>query len=165
MGANAPSQLTQDQIDQVSQVVKDPKFDIYVGKEDDKIRRLAVSVDFEIPSDARAQFQGAEGGTLSFSIDFAKVGEPKTITPPANAQPIADLQEQLGGLFGGGVPGASGGSGSSGSGGSGSSGSGGSGSSGGTNPTPAQFEKYSKCLQNADPSDTAAIQQCAKLLK
>jgi hypothetical protein len=163
MGASAPSRLTQDQIDQISQVVKDPKFDIYVGKEDSKIRRLAVSVDFEIPSEARAQFQGAEGGTLSFSIDFAKVGEKKTITPPSNARPIADLQEQLGGLFGGGVPGAgSGGSGSSGSGGSGSSGSGG---SGGSNPTPAQFEKYSKCLQNSDPSDTAAIQKCAQLLK
>ena len=51
-------------------------------------------------------------------------------------------------------------------GGSGSSGgAGGSGGSGGSNPSPAQFEKYSKCLQNASPSDTAAIQKCAQLLK
>jgi hypothetical protein len=168
MGANAPSQLTEDQINQISQIVKDPKFDIYVGKDDDKIRRLAVSINFEIPSEARAQFQGAEGGTLEFSIDFAKVGEDKTITPPTDAKPISELQQQLGGVLGGGVPGAGGTTpgGSSGSGGSGSDGSGSSGSGGGgSNPTPAQFEKYSKCLQNADPSDTAAIQKCAQLLK
>jgi hypothetical protein len=164
MGSSAPSQLTPDQIAKISQVVKDPKFDIYVGKDDDKIRRLSLSVDFEIPSEARSQFQGAEGGTITFSIDFAKVGEKKTITAPANARPISELQQQLGGALGG-----IGGSGSSGSGGSTPGSSGGSGSSGGgssgSNPTPAQFEKYSKCLQNADPSNTGAIQKCAQLLK
>ena len=41
---------------------------------------------------------------------------------------------------------------------------GGSGSSG-SNPTPAQFQKYSKCLEQADPSNTGAIQRCAQLLK
>jgi hypothetical protein len=165
MGASAPSQLTPTQIAEISQVVKDPKFDIYVGKSDNKIRRLAVSVDFSIPSSAQSQFQGASGGTLNFSIDFAKVGESKTITPPADSRPISELQQQLGGLGGG--LGGIGGSGSSGSGSSGGSGSGGSGSggSGGSNPTPAQFEKYSKCLQSADPSDTGAIQKCAQLLK
>ena len=157
MGGSAPQQLTSDQISKVTQVVKNPKFDIYVGKSDNRIRRLSVSVDFEIPSESRAQFQGAEGGHLEFSIDFAKVGEPQTITPPANARPISELTQQLGGALGG-----LGGSGSSGS---GSSGSGGSGSSGGTNPSPAQFEKYSKCLQKADPGDTGAIQKCAQLLK
>jgi uncharacterized membrane protein YgcG len=162
-GTTPPAQLTPDQISKISQVIKNPKFDIYVGKSDDTIRRLSVSVDFTIPSAQRAQFQGASGGTLSFSIDFAKVGEQKTITPPANARPISELQQQLGGLGGG--LGGLGGSGSSGGSGSGSGGSGGSGSSGGTNPSPAQFEKYSKCLQNADPSDTAAIQKCALLLK
>src|SRR4051794_27097725 len=118
MGASAPSQLTPDQISQVTQVVKNPKFDIYVGKDDSKIRRLSVSVDFEIPSEARSRFQGAEGGTLSFSIDFAKVGEQKTITAPTDTKPISELQQQLGGL-GGGLSGI-GGSGSSGSGSGGS---------------------------------------------
>jgi hypothetical protein len=165
MGQSAPQQLTADQIKKIEEVVKDPKLDIYVGKDDDTIRRLAIQVDFEIPSAQRAQFQGAEGGTLTFSIDFAKVGEKKTITAPANARPISELQQQLGGLGGG--LGGLGGSGSSGSGGSatpGAGGAGGSGSSGKT-PTPAQFEKYSKCLEQANPSDTGAIQKCAALLK
>ena len=156
MGAVAPQQLSPDTIKKIQDVVKNPKFDIYVGKSDNKIRRLSVAVDFQIPADQRSKFQGAEGGTLNFSIDFAKVGEPQTITAPTNARPLSELQQQLGGLGGG--LGGLGGSGSSG-------GAGGSGGSGGSNPSSAQFEKYSKCLQNASPSDTAAIQKCAQLLK
>ncbi|MEA2429540.1 MAG: hypothetical protein QOI19_13 [Thermoleophilaceae bacterium] len=155
----APQQLSADTIKKIQDIVKNPKVDIYVGKSDSKIRRLSVAVDFQIPSDQRSKFQGAEGGTLTFSIDFAKVGQPQTITAPANARPISELQQQLGGLGGG--LGGLGGSGSSG----GAGGSGGSAGAGGTNPTPAQFEKYSKCLQSADPSNTAAIQKCAQLLK
>ena len=156
MSTAAPQQLSPDTIKKIEDVVKNPKFDIYVGKSDSKIRRLAVSVDFQIPADQQAKFQGASGGTLSFSIDFAKVGEPQKITAPTGARPISELQQQLGGLGGG--LGGLGGSGSSGSGGSGSGGS-------GSNPTAQQFQKYSQCLQKASPSDTAAIQKCAQLLK
>src|SRR4051794_8150376 len=138
MGANAPSQLTPEQISQITSVVKDPKFDIYVGKDDNKIRRLSVSVGFDIPSAARSQVQGASGGTVSFSIDFAKVGEQKTITAPTDTKPISELQQQLGGLGGGlgglGGSGASGGTGSGGTGGSG--GAGGAGGAGGGAPPP-----------------------------
>jgi hypothetical protein len=160
MGSSAPQQLSQATIDKISQSVKNPKFDIYVGKDDSRIRRLAVKVDFDVPADQRAQLQGAEGGTISFQIDFAKVGQPQTVTAPEGARPISELQQQLGGLAGG-LGGSGGSSGSPG----GSSGSGGSGSGGGSSPSPSQYDKYSKCLQAADPSDTAAIQACTKLLK
>jgi hypothetical protein len=165
MGASAPAQLTPQQIDQVKQVVKSPKIDVYVGKDDDTLRRLNVSIDFSIPEAQRSQFQGAEGGNITFSLDLADVGKQQTITAPANPKPISELQSALGGLGGGGL----GGSGSSGSGssppgssGSGSSGSGGSGSSG---ANAQKLQKYSKCLQQADPSDSAAIQKCSELLK
>jgi hypothetical protein len=167
MGTSAPNQLTAAQIQKISDTVKNPKFDIFVGKSDNKIRRLSVAIDFTVPQASQAQLQGAQSGSVNFSLDFAKVGEPKTITAPTGARPIAELQQQLGGLGGG--LGGLGGSGSGGSGsGSGSSGSG-SGSSGsgssGSNPSPAQFQKYSKCLEKANPSDTAAIQKCTALLK
>lgn len=156
MGQQTPQQLTPDVIQKIQDIVKNPKFDIYVGKADSKIRRLSVTVDFEVPADQRANFQGAEGGTLNFSIDFAKVGEPQTVTPPANPRPISELQQQLGGLGGG--LGGLGGAGSSG-------GSGGASGGSGSNPSAAQYDKYSKCLQAASPSDTGAIQKCAQLLK
>jgi hypothetical protein len=158
VSAATPQQLSPDTIKKIENVVKNPKFDIYVGKSDNKIRRLSVSVDFQIPSDQQAKFRGAQGGTLTFSVDFAKVGEKKTITAPTGARPISELQQQLGGLGGG--LGGLGGSGSSGAGGSGGSGGG-----SGSNPTAQQFQKYSQCLQKASPSNTAAIQKCAALLK
>jgi hypothetical protein len=158
MSTSAPQQLSPATIAKVQNVVKNPKIDIYVGKSDNKIRRLSVSVDFQVPADQQAKFQGAQGGTLNFSVDFAKVGEPQKITAPTGARPLSELQQQFGGLGGG-----LGGLGGSGSGGSGS-GSGGSGGSG-SNPTAAQFKKYSQCLQKAAPSDPAAIQKCASLLK
>jgi hypothetical protein len=148
--------LTPQQIDQVKQIVKNPKFDVYVGKDDDTLRRLNVSVDFQIPDSQRSQFQGAEGGSINFSLDLSKVGEKQTITAPPNPKPISQLQGALGGLGG---AGGAGGSGSGGS--SGSSGSGGSGKT----PSSADFEKYSKCIEKANPSDTAAIQKCAQILK
>jgi hypothetical protein len=159
MGANAPSQLTPQQIDQVKQVVKNPKIDVYVGKDDKILRRLNVSIDFSIPANQRSQFQGAEGGNITFSLDFADVGKPQTVTAPANPKPLSELQGALGGLGGGsGLGGSSSGSGSSGS---GSSGSG----SGSSNANAQKLQKYSKCLQQADPSDSAAIQKCSELLK
>ena len=159
-GGATPQQITPEQIEQIKQVVKEPKIDVYVSNEDDTLRRLKVVVDFEIPEDQRSQFQGASGGTFEFSLDLAEVGEEQTIEAPANPKPLSELQGSLGGLGGGGTttpdPGASGDSGSSGS---GSSGSGGSGA------TAEDFEKYSKCIEQADPSNTAEIQKCSELLK
>ena len=149
VGGSSAQKLTPQQISQIKDIVKNPKFDVYVGKDDDTLRRLNVSIDFSIPGAQRQQFQGAEGGNITFSLDLSKVGEPQTITAPPNPKPISELQGALGGR------GSRGGSGSGGS---------GSGSSG-KSPSAAQFQKYSQCIEKANPSDTAAIQKCAQLLK
>jgi hypothetical protein len=154
-GASA-SQLTPAQKKQIQDVVENPTFDVYVGKDDNVIRRLSADIVFKVPSDKQAQVGGLKGGTVSFSIDFSDVGKPQTITPPQNAKPLSELTSQLGGLsglLGGGS--ASGGNGSSGSSGSGSS----------STPSSAALQKYSNCLQKADPSKPQELQKCADLLK
>jgi hypothetical protein len=150
--------LTPQQISQIKDVVKNPKFDVYVAKSDDTLRRLNLSVDFQIPDNKKSQFQGASGGSITFSLDLTDVGKPQTVTAPPNPQPISQLQGALGGL--GGSGGSSGGSGSS-----GSSGSPGSSGSGGKSPSSKQVQAYTACIEKANPSDTAAIQKCAQLLK
>jgi hypothetical protein len=150
----ASAQITPDQKKQVENVVKNPRFDVYVGKSDNVIRRLSADVSFSVPSDKRAQVGGLKSGTVSFSIDFADVGKPQSIKVPQNAKPLSQLTTQLGGLsgvLGGGTGSSSSGSGSS------ASGSGG--------PSPAALQKYSKCLQKANPSKPAELQKCAALLK
>jgi hypothetical protein len=149
------AQISPSQKQQIQDVVKNPRFDVYAGKDDNIIRRLSADLSFDVPSDKQAQVGGLKSGTLSFSIEFADVGKPQTITAPTSAKPLSELTRQLGGL--GSVLG--GGSGGSGSGGSGSSGS----SSGG--PSAAALQAYSNCLQKADPSKPAELQKCAALLK
>src|SRR3954454_8371709 len=131
MGGTPAQQLTPQQISQIKDVVKDPKMDVYVAKDDDTLRRLNVEISFEIPQDQQAQLQGATGGSIKLSLDFSDVGQPQTIQAPANAKPLNQLQGALGGL-GGGSTGSSGSSGSSGSGSSGS----------GSSPTADQLQKY-----------------------
>ena len=107
-GANPPQKLTEQQIDQIAQIVKDPKFDIYVGKDDDIIRRIAVALNFQVPQGQQQQAGGASTGSFTLSIEFADVGEKQTVTAPPNPKSIDQLSKDaqalsgaLGGLGGG----------------------------------------------------------------
>jgi hypothetical protein len=149
-GGTSTAQITPAQKKQIQAVVKDPRFDVYAGKSDNVIRRLSADLSFSVPSDKQAQVGGLKSGTLSFSIEFANVGQPQTISAPASARPLSELTTQLGGI-GNLLGGSSAGSGSSGSG------------SGG--PTAAALQRYSACLQKANPSKPAELQKCNALLK
>ena len=96
-----PPELTAEQRDQVEEVVQDPSFDAYVGKEDDKLHRLSADLEFEVPEDARERVGGLEGGRISFSIEFANIGDAQPISVPEDARPIAELSQQLQGVLGG----------------------------------------------------------------
>jgi hypothetical protein len=159
-----PPQLTDKQKSEIEQVVGSPQIDVFVAKSDKTIRRLATTLNIKIPKDQQAKFNGATGGTVQLSIEFANVGGGQKVSAPANAKPISDLAGQLnaiGGSLGAAGAGA-GGSGSSN--GSGSSGGGSSSGSSGT-PTAKQFEDYAKCIQKAGGNNPAAIQKCQKFLR
>jgi hypothetical protein len=97
----APPALTDEQKAQIEDVVDDPSFDAYVGKDDDKLHRLSADVEFDVPEDARERVGGLEGGRVSFSIEFANVGAAQPIEAPQDARPISELTQQLRGLLGG----------------------------------------------------------------
>jgi hypothetical protein len=124
-----------------------------VGKDDNKIRRLSVELGIDVPEDARPAFGGVEGGSISFSLELANVGQRQTVVAPRDAKPISELSQQLGGL--GGLAGGQGSQGGTG------------GSGGGANQTPSAdaFRRYSKCVDAADPGDLDAIQRCSQLLR
>ena len=183
IGERVPEELTAEQKSALSQLVKDPTLDVYIGKDDGIVRRVSFDFKLEVPEGDRSQFQGVSGADLSVSVEFKDVGKPVTITPPANPKPISDLGKQLfsGGIPGLGVPGGSGipgldsgsgsGSGSSDSG-SGSSGSGssppGSGTDLGTGGSGAEeaekFQKYAECVQDAG-SDQEKVAACTQQLR
>jgi hypothetical protein len=158
-GQSAPPRLSEADIRELSEAVDDPSFDIYVGKDDDIIRRVSGRVEFEIPKRSRAGLGGLDGGSIVFSVEFRDVNGDQEIEEPANARPLSDLTDSLGA---GGLPGGLGGSGEqsdppappdmpSGGSGDGSS-------------DPEAFRRYADCLDKARPEDTEELQRCAELL-
>ncbi len=176
-GTQVPQALTEEQIAQVEEVVGDPTFDVFVGADDGILRRMTANMDFTVPEELQAQATGLTGGSLDLSIEFANVGGDQEITAPSDARPLTDLAEQLGGLVPGGAgqipglptPDAGGGGGGAPSpdGGQlpgGEEPGGGQAPGGAGSPEAEQFQEYGECLQEADPQDQAALEECNKLL-
>jgi hypothetical protein len=166
-GSKPPGKLSEKDIQQIAEVVKDPHFDVYVGKKDNTIRRLSGRVEFQVPEDARKSLGGIEGGSLEFTVEFSDVNGDQQIEAPAKARPMSKLTTSLGGT--GLLSGATGTSGSSSSGstvspvnpnGPGTS----TAPSGGGAPNADDFKRYADCLDKAAPQDTDALQRCARLL-
>ena len=180
-GAAVPKPLPQSVVDKIAQVVRNPTFDVYVGADDDRIRRLSTNVQVTVPEADRQMVRGIEGGTLELTIEFRDVGKPQKIEPPAQSRPLSDLTKQLGGAGALGLGGALG----TGQGGTGQGGSAGTpqvpqqqtpqtpqtpqspqgGGSGGSGGDAETFQRYADCLDKADPQDTAALQRCSELLR
>jgi len=155
-GQAPPKSLSEADIRKVGEVVRDPTFHVYVGKEDDIIRRVAGKIEFDVPEESRQSLGGIQSGSIEFEIEFAKVNGDQVIEAPANPRPLSALTESLGGTPGldGVVGGATGGSlpaepq-----------------SSDGTTPEAEDFKEYADCLDKARPEDTEALQTCAELLQ
>jgi hypothetical protein len=185
-GAAPTTRLPDNIVRQAEEVIEDPSFDVYVGKDDDVIRRMSANVKFDVPEDDRQSLGGLERGSLELTIELADVNGDQKIEPPARSRPISDLSKSLGGggLNGlGGVPEAGGapeagggqappspspggGTPAPGGGTPAPGGSGGSGGSGGqASPDADAFKRYAECLDDADAADTQALQDCARLLR
>jgi hypothetical protein len=157
-----PRALSDSDLDELADVVENPTFDIYVGKEDDTIRRVSGNLSMKVPEKDRARVNGISGGSLRFSVELTKVNGDQNVEAPAKSRPIADLTSQLRGAGALGALGGSGGSGAQ--------------PPAATTPTPGAvpeqegggvetFQEYSKCLDEARPDDTAALSRCAELLR
>lgn len=185
-GAAVPKPLPQSVLDKIAQVVRNPTFDVYVGTEDERIRRLSTNVQVTVPEADRQKVRGIEGGSLELTIEFRDVGKPQKIEAPPQSRPLSDLTKQLGGAGALGLGGALGtGQGGAGQGGAGQGGSAGTpqvpqqqtpqtpqtpqapqgGGSGGSGGDAETFQRYADCLDKADPQDTAALQRCSELLR
>jgi hypothetical protein len=135
-----PEKLTEQQKREVIEAVKDPRVEIYTGKEDTILRRLVVNLGIDDKA-------SGSSGTVGFDVAITDLNEDQDIAEPADAKPFNDLLGQLGGL---GLGGASSGSRS------GGSGSGAGGSS-------EDLEKFSQCITEAG-DDVEKARKCSDLL-
>lgn len=146
-----PPTLDDEQIEGIGDVVDDPKLDVYVGRDDDRIRRFSLDFAFDVAEEDRRRLNGLSSGTVTLDVELAEIGQPQRIEDPGSARPMSELNQLLGGrgilglLFGlttgapqRGAPGS---------------------------PTPEQLKAYRECIDRAKPSDTPAIERCNELLR
>jgi hypothetical protein len=160
-----PNRLSSSTKKQIQDAVKEAKVDVFTGKEDKTLRRLELSVAFTVPANLKDQAQGLEGGDVDLTLELANLNEKQDISPPENARPWSELQQQLGlGALGNALGGGS--ASTPGSGGfiPGGGATGGSGAGGGGTSAEdrKRTERYLKCVQKAKtPED---VQACGATL-
>jgi hypothetical protein len=134
-----PEKLTEQQKRAVVDAVKDPRVEIYTGKEDTILRRLVVNLGIDDKA-------SGSNGTVGFDVSITDLNEEQDIAEPADAKPFKDLLGQLGGLgLGGGLQQGQG---------SGGSGSG---------SSSQDLEKFSQCITEAG-DDVEKARKCSDLL-
>ncbi|MBA2792787.1 MAG: hypothetical protein H0U32_02190 [Thermoleophilaceae bacterium] len=152
-GAGAKAKpLSGEQLTRAEEIVGDPRFDVYVGKDDSIIRRMSANLEFVVPEAQQARFRGAKRGSLRISVELSDVNGDQRVRAPAEARPISDLASQLGGL---GALRGEGGLGSPEEGENDQSDPGGG----------SALQRYDECLDQAAPDDTAALSRCSDLLR
>jgi hypothetical protein len=155
-GQATPQPLSEEDIRKVADVVKDPRFNVYVGEDDDIIRRVTGKIEFNVPEASREGLGGIESGAIEFQVEFTNVNGDQAIEAPAHARPISSLTRSLGGTpgLGGVVTDESGGSAPANP-----------SDDQGDGPGTEDFQAYIDCLDKAPPEDTEALQRCAELLQ
>jgi hypothetical protein len=155
-GSNRPRQLSAAERKQIAAAVKNAKVEIWTGAEDRTMRRINVTLGFDVPEGQRAAANGLQRGDIRFDMTIGALNEKQTIKAPSGAKPLEELTAQLGGA----VPGVSGAT--QGQSGSGTSGSGTPGAAGGANGATGG-SAYDQCLSSAG-QDVKKLQECADLI-
>lgn len=148
--------LGREEIERLAESVDAPSFDVYVGKDDDIVRRVSLRIDVDVPEQDREDIGGTTGVSIRLTAQLDDVGGDQRVDAPRSARPLSDLTSQIGSLraLTGGLD-------------------------GGDDPTTTpdttddsedggagldDFERYGNCLDAADPNDAAAIASCRALL-
>jgi hypothetical protein len=145
--SGVPPPLDSDELNMIARAIEDPRFDVYVGREDNVIRRISGSLRVSVPEEDRSP-DGLRGGSLRFSIELSRVNGDQRVDAPSRSRPFSDLTKQLGGALGSLGAGTSEGQ----------------ESDSGTATAPSE-QRYGECVDRARPDDTAAIQRCSRLLR
>jgi hypothetical protein len=154
-GQDGAPRLTEADIQELTDAVKDPSFDVYVGKKDNLIRRVSGRIEFDVPEADQAGLGGLKGGSIVFSVELRDVNGEQQIEAPTHSRPLSKLTDSLGSAID--ALGAGGGTGQE---------PGPEEGQPGSDSTDAdQFRKYAECLDKARPEDTEQLQRCADLLQ
>ena len=93
-------QQNKQQAEQLRKSLKETTVDYWIGTED----KLMYKAQYVATLDTKGQqgMEGVDGMSMDATVSMSNFGDPVTVTPPANAQSINKLMEQMfGGMMGG----------------------------------------------------------------
>jgi hypothetical protein len=160
-----PSSLSADTRTKIASEVQSPTFDVWTGKDDKTVRKLALQMSVPVTGQISTQLGGLSSAGLALTMQYGDINEPQTITAPTSVRPYSEFTAKLQ-SFVQALQGSLGGSSSS----SGSGTATAPSASGTTSTTPATgsgtsaaVQRYSQCILKAG-NDVSKMQQCASLI-
>jgi hypothetical protein len=145
----------------IASEVKNPSVDIWTGTSDKALRKLAINLNVPVSGQASTLLGGLTSAGVGFTLQYANLNQPQTISAPGNVHPFTEFAtklrgvvQQIQGSFGAGLGASTGSSGSSSS---------GSSTTGAGSVNPSNVQKYTNCIQQAS-GDVTKMQKCASLL-
>jgi hypothetical protein len=155
--SNFPTTIPPATESKIAAAVKNATVDIWTGKSDHTLRKLAINLTLPVSGQTSTLLGGMSSAGIGLSVQYSNLGQSQTIATPANVQPYSGFTTKLQGVIQqieGSVGAAGLGAGA------------GSGSSSTPSPSsaaPANVSKYTKCIQSA-AGDVTKMQKCASLL-
>lgn len=96
LGAAGPAALLSPAaISALAGSVRSAHVDVYTGTQDHVLRRIALTVTVASTPQTRAALGGLSSAKLTLTLQFADLGQPQSIPPPSNPQPISSLLPAL----------------------------------------------------------------------
>lgn len=153
--SGVPTQIPQATRQKIAAAVKNATVDVWTGKSDKTLRKLALTLSVPVTGKASTELGGMTSAGIGLTFQYSKLNQTQSIPAPSNVRPysqftakLQSIGQQLESTLGAGL-------GSTSSGGSASSTTPGTGSS--------NVSKYSQCIQKAN-GDVTKMQKCASLL-
>jgi hypothetical protein len=90
-GAQVPAALDADTRRTIERSIRSAGVDVWTGRDDHTLRRIAVDVRFDVPADARAKGSAPQTGRVRFDLAFADLNREQAIGAPAHVRPVSEL--------------------------------------------------------------------------
>jgi hypothetical protein len=100
-GAQVPASLDADTRRTIERAIRSAGVDVWTGREDHMLRRIAVDVRFDVPADERAKGSTPQTGRVRFDLAFADLNREQAIGAPAHARPVSELAGAMRRVLGG----------------------------------------------------------------
>ena len=86
-GEEPPEPLSREDMRELGALVKDPTFDVYVGVEDDAIRRISGRIELDVPESEQSELEELEAGRLLGGLAGLAGPDDSETEPPASGTP------------------------------------------------------------------------------